>query len=267
MSEQAIDKKNGPEGSFDRVIQLISECVVIKAQLQQFMSDLDGEKQKSRAVTLKMNEIVQGLQNVQKGVDIQKILGLVLKDSEGLYEVLHSSRLGPVIVSMDEAVARFSKVMGDLQHELVTMDLGASAISIMQVLLVKIDGEIYAIPIEAVLEIFKVKKNDIHSVDGNDTVSLRGHALGVVNVGQVLGMPNAKTKDLVDRKVVVITDSAQQIGVIVDELLGEESVVFKDLPVQLRGMKGLRGASILGDGRVGLIIDSAMLISMAGGKE
>ncbi len=273
MAQQILDdKKDVVDTKFDHVVELISECVVIKAQLQQFMDDLDGERQRARATSVRIAQLTKILQDANKGsgrgaVDLLKPLAVALKEAETLNEGARASKLDTVVIAMDEAVARFSKVMGDLQHELVTMDLGSSAISILQVLLVKIDGEIYGLPIESVLEILKVKPGDIHSIDGNDTISLRGHALGVVNVCQVIGMPGAKAKEIAENKIVVVSGNGEQVGVIVDDLLGEESVVFKDLPVQVRGIRGLQGASILGDGRVGLIIDTARLIAMAGGKE
>ena len=264
MSQPVLEKeKTDQDSNFDKVIQLISECVVIKAQLQQYMDDLEGERQKSRAVGKKTAELLSALDAARKSGNFAP----ADREAEMLRQNVKAVRLDGVVVSLEETVSRFSKVMGDLQHHLVKMSLGTSAISIMQVLLVKVGGQIYAFPIDAVIEIFKVKKADIYSVDGNDTVSLRGHALSVVNVAQVLGMPGSERKELAEQKTVVITDGAAQIGITVDELLGEESVVFKDLPPQVRGIRGLRGASILGDGKVGLIIDAAKLIGMAAGKE
>jgi chemotaxis protein histidine kinase CheA len=264
MSQEAQEaNKVVKDGGFDKVIQHISECVVIKAQMQQFMDDLDGERLKARGVSQKAGELLESLRGAQKN----NTAAQSLKQAEDLRASIKASRLDAIAVSLEDAVGRFSKVMGDLQHQLVQMDLGSAAISIMQVLLVKVDGNIYALPIEAVKEILKVKKEDVYSVDGSDTISLRGHPLGVIGIGQVIGMPGAKAGALGEQRIVILTDGQKQIGVVVDELLGEESVVFKELPAQVRGIKGLRGASILGDGKVGLIVDAARLILMAGGKE
>jgi len=264
MGNETLENEVKDQSSnFDRVVQLISECVVIKAQLQQYMDELELERQKNRSVGKKALELQSILASATKSGHYVP----VIKQVEVLCQGVKTVHLDSVVVSMEETVSRFSKVMGDLQHHLVKMNLGSSAVSIAQVLLVKVAGQVYAFPIEVVAEIFKVKKQDIYSVDGNDTVSLRGHALSVVDVAQVLAMPGAERKELAEQKVVVITSGDVQLGVMVDELLGEESVVFKELPVQARGIQGLGGVSILGDGKIGLIIDCARLINMAADKK
>ena len=134
---------------------------------------------------------------------------------------------------------------------------------IVKALLVVLGGETYAFPLNSVVEIVKTAPGDIYSVDGNDTIKLRDHALSLVNLGAIIGINAAHTEKGASGKVVVITDGLEKLGVPVDALIGEEEIVIKSLPEQFSGVKGMAGASILGDGTVTLILDPATIIGMA----
>jgi two-component system chemotaxis sensor kinase CheA len=133
-------------------------------------------------------------------------------------------------------------------------------LAIIQALLVVIGEESYAFPLEAVTEIIKVSQSDIYSIDGTDTVKLRDRALSLVSLESVIGL-KGKTRDAKDiKKVVVISDGDQHLGIIVDSLIGEENIVIKSLPEHFSGVKGISGASILGDGQIALILDFLSII-------
>jgi two-component system chemotaxis sensor kinase CheA len=133
---------------------------------------------------------------------------------------------------------------------------------IIQALLVSLGGESYAFPLSAVVEIVKTADGDIYSVDGNNTIKLRDHALSLVDPGRIIGITCASGEKR-SGKVVVITDGREKIGVSVDSLIGETEIVIKSLPEHFAAVKGINGASILGDGSVALILDPAAIIAMA----
>ncbi len=133
-------------------------------------------------------------------------------------------------------------------------------LAIIQALNVVIGDEIFAFPLDAVTEIIKIDADDIYSIDGNDTVKLRGHALSIVeleNIIKVKGNQRDKTKS---RIIVVITDGNEQLGVTIDSLVGKDEIVIKSLSEHFANVKGISGASILGDGRIALILDPIAII-------
>ena len=131
--------------------------------------------------------------------------------------------------------------------------------AIIKALLVKVGGEIYACPVDCIMEIVKVDNKDIYSIDGYSTIKLRDHALSLVNLQNVLKI-KAPSADSSCRKVVVITDGDKHVGVEVDSLLGEEEIVIKSLTDHFSGVKGITGASLLGDGSIALILDPISII-------
>ncbi len=136
-------------------------------------------------------------------------------------------------------------------------------LAIIQALLVVISEEVYAFPLETVSEIIKVNGKDIYSIDGNATVKLRDHALSMVSLTKTLAINKNESEDPDDKKVVVITNGEQMVGVPVDRLIGEDEIVIKALPDYFSSVKGISGASILGDGRIALILDALTIIREA----
>jgi two-component system chemotaxis sensor kinase CheA len=136
-------------------------------------------------------------------------------------------------------------------------------LAIIKALLVKLGGGLYAFPLDSVLEILKVMPEEIYTVDGNSTIKLRDHALGIVDLERVLRIRGGAQRDSGARKVVLITDGNKRIGVVVDDLLGEEEIVIKSLTEHFSKVKGITGASILGDGRIALILDPVSIIDRA----
>ncbi|MCK5580655.1 MAG: chemotaxis protein CheW [Candidatus Omnitrophica bacterium] len=136
-------------------------------------------------------------------------------------------------------------------------------LSIFQTLLVRVSDQVLAIPIEAVTEIIKIQTDEIYSIDGNDTVKLRGHALSLIDLRKVLGIQGEMPGEGQSRKVVVVTDGEIQVGIEVDSLIGEDEIVIKALSEYFLHVKGVAGASILGDGRVALILDPVTIIKAA----
>jgi two-component system chemotaxis sensor kinase CheA len=133
-------------------------------------------------------------------------------------------------------------------------------LAIIQALLVVIGDETFAFPLETVIEIIKVSDQEIYSIDGTDTVKLRGHALSVVELEKIIKIGGPDRSNQTSKKVVVITNGENQVGVVVDSLIGEDEIVIKSLTDHFAGVVGITGASILGDGRIALILDPFSII-------
>lgn len=136
-------------------------------------------------------------------------------------------------------------------------------LAIIQALLIVISDVTYALPLESVTEIIKISPDEIYSIDGNATVKLRDHALSLVELEKVIQLSGNERPKEGSKKVVVITDGENQVGIVVDSLIGEDEIVIKSLTEHFAHVKGISGASILGDGSVALILDPLAIIAEA----
>lgn len=126
-------------------------------------------------------------------------------------------------------------------------------LAIIKALLFRVEERLYAIPLNTVAEIARAKEADLHHVDTWEVLQLRGQVLPLMRLGQ-------KPADDADKSnsklfVLVINYSSRKLGLIVDALEGEEELVIKALDDQTIATDLVSGASILGDGRVVLIVN------------
>jgi len=132
-------------------------------------------------------------------------------------------------------------------------------LAIIQALLVEVGQEIYAIPLTSVLETLLVDLDDIKTVGGLPMVQLRGNTLPLISLQEKFDLP---ASDISSNEVfvVVVGFGDKALGLIVDELRGQQEVVIKSLGDFLNNLPGIAGATILGDGKVTLILDVGSLI-------
>lgn len=132
-------------------------------------------------------------------------------------------------------------------------------LAIIQGLLVEVGEEIYAVPLSSVIETLIVKNSDIKTVGGLQMVQLRGNTLPIISLREKFGLP-ANDRIREESFVVVVGLGDKAIGLTVDELQGQQEIVIKTLGEYLNGLPGIAGATILGDGKVTLILDIGSLI-------
>ena len=132
-------------------------------------------------------------------------------------------------------------------------------LAIIQALLVEVGEEIYAVPLSSVLETLLVNRTDIKTVGGLPMVQLRGNTLPLISLQEKFGLPSPETASS-EVFVVVVGFGDKALGLIVDELRGQQEVVIKSLGDFLNNLPGIAGATILGDGKVTLILDIGSLI-------
>lgn len=136
-------------------------------------------------------------------------------------------------------------------------------LAIVLSLLIKVGDETYAISLENVEETILVRRENIKTVHGLPATILRGEVLSLSDLGDVLG--TVVERDHRDEyPVVVVKIGKNKIGFIVDELIGQQEIVIKSLGRFLSKIKGIAGATILGDGNVALILDVVSFYSMKG---
>lgn len=127
-------------------------------------------------------------------------------------------------------------------------------------LMVVANSTVYAIPLVSVTEALADHEADIHSVNGLKTLRLRQRLLPMIDLANALGDSRPRSIEA-GRFVVAARHGERQVAFTVDRLLGEQDVVVKSLGDLVGNRKGLTGATILGDGSLGLIVDTASLVS------
>ncbi|MEN4054125.1 MULTISPECIES: chemotaxis protein CheW [Sulfurimonas] len=135
-------------------------------------------------------------------------------------------------------------------------------LAIIQALLVGVQEEHYAIPLASVLETVRISKDEIYTVEGKSVMRLRDDVLSLVHIGDIF-----EVERILDASehayVVVLGLGTSKLGLIVDTLVGQEEIVIKSLGDYLKGIEGIAGATIRGDGGVTLIVDVVALMDIA----
>ena len=136
-------------------------------------------------------------------------------------------------------------------------------LAIIEGMVVRVAGERYIIPALAILESFRPSKEQYATVKGQgEMIKVRDRFMPLVRLGQIFGS-NGNSAPPWEALVVAVEHEGEKMGLLLDELLGKEEVVIKSLGESLKHIKGLAGGAIMGDGRVGLILDMAGLFEIA----
>ncbi|WP_243545871.1 chemotaxis protein CheA [Pseudodesulfovibrio tunisiensis] len=137
-------------------------------------------------------------------------------------------------------------------------------LAIIDALMVQVAGETFAIPLDAVSETTKIEMSKLSDVNNRKAVTLRGEVLGIIELAELLDLDtNAEKRDVLP--IVVIHDNDRRLGLVVDRLLERQEIVIKPLGQYLNNfsLKGLSGATIMGDGSVVLILDPHEIYSLS----
>ncbi|HAS82529.1 MAG TPA: chemotaxis protein CheA [Verrucomicrobia bacterium] len=126
--------------------------------------------------------------------------------------------------------------------------------------LVTIGQDCYIIPLLSIIESVQANAEMVNRVAGkNEVLRFRGEHLPILRLYELFGAKGAVT-DLMKGLLVVVEADGRQVGLFVDDLLGQQQVSIKSLEKNFRRVAGVAGATILGDGRVGLILDISGLV-------
>ena len=135
-------------------------------------------------------------------------------------------------------------------------------LAIFHALLVKVAGETFTVPLSSVDHTLRIFSRDLDVIEGVEVLHLKDTPLPLIRLSQVL---NIKTDANEQERlfVVVVSDGEKRAGLVVDELMGQEEVVIKPLEDYLQENSGFSGATILGDGRISLILDVCELMRLS----
>jgi two-component system chemotaxis sensor kinase CheA len=132
-------------------------------------------------------------------------------------------------------------------------------LAIIQALLVRLEAEIYAIPLSFIAETTSIMPDQINRVQEQEVMLLRGDVLPLLSLHEILQVPPADMPKEEEINVVVVRKGEKRVGLIVDTLIGQQEIVIKPLGELIGSIPVIAGATILGNGRVSLIIDVAGL--------
>lgn len=133
-------------------------------------------------------------------------------------------------------------------------------LAIIQAMLVKVQDEMYAIPLGSIDSTINITPDDIKTVQNKEVIVLRGQIIPIARLGEVLSVPKGTESVDDDIFVVVVHVGDHKIGIVVDNLIGQQEIVIKTLGKLLSGLKMLAGATVLGDGHVAMILDVSALM-------
>jgi len=161
-------------------------------------------------------------------------------------------------VGMDVVQSRIRELGGQIS---IHSELGRGSrfiirvpltLAILPTLLIQAAEDIYALPLARVVEVLHASHSALACLDGCTVLDRNPHTLPLVDMRQWLGLEPAPAALLT---VVVLQAAQTRFGLVVDQVRGREEVVIKPLPLRLRGLSGYAGATLIGDGRMALILD------------
>jgi two-component system chemotaxis sensor kinase CheA len=170
-------------------------------------------------------------------------------------------------VGMDVVRSNMKKLNGAVEID-SELDKGSCirlrlplTLAILPVLLVAVAKETYALPLRSVVETIRIRASEVHCANGTDMLRLRDRMIPVCWLHQAIGLPSEVRSHDALLRVVVLAAGQRRIGLVVDQLVGQEETVIKSISSHLHDVPGLAGATISGDGEVRLILDPAGLLS------
>jgi two-component system chemotaxis sensor kinase CheA len=139
-------------------------------------------------------------------------------------------------------------------------------LAIITAIIARIGRGVYAVPLEAVAEIITVPQSGIQYIQRRRVIRVRDRVIPVALFEQIFqcGAAELRTRCKNDPNLTLVIFGIQneRIGLVVDELIGQEDVVIKSVADNYRNISGVTGASIMGDGSVSLILDVASMMTM-----
>lgn len=132
-------------------------------------------------------------------------------------------------------------------------------LAIIQALMVQLNEEKYAIPLNSIQNIEDVKISDIKYIQGSEVINLRGRVIPIIRLHDKLDL-QAQNENKTSITVVIVNKGDKLAGFVVDSLIGQQEIVIKTLGKYLTNLKMIAGATILGDGEVALILDVNSLV-------
>ncbi|ADP71760.1 CheA signal transduction histidine kinase [Rhodomicrobium vannielii ATCC 17100] len=222
------------------------------------------------------------------GIDTEKVLakaiskGIVRDDAKLSEEEIHELIFAPGFstaekvtevsgrgVGMDVVRRNIASIGGRI-HTNSVQGQGSSFTLVIPLTLAVLDGmhvavreEKYIIPLASIVETVRPDRRQIRSVAGGDVIFIRGEYIRLIHLHRLFNVAGEGEDSHPSLVVVVETENGTKAGLVVDELIGQQQFVFKNLNENADPVPGIAGATILGNGRVALILNLEDICSIA----
>jgi two-component system chemotaxis sensor kinase CheA len=237
----------------------------------------------------KASHVVIEVEDDGKGIDESKLIKAAVRrglvDTDEVHELGHREVLNLIFipglstktdvgelsgrgVGMDVVKTNISKLGGiiDIYSEIgigtkftVTLPI---TLAIISALIVKVEGRTFAIPLSSVQEAIWLDPGALRRVEGQEMMTLRGSSLPLCRINELFGLSSANAPRMRPYAVVVGVGT-RRLGLVVDQIIGQQDIVIKSLGPSLSKVKGFAGATELGDQRVALVLDAPALVEEA----
>jgi len=137
-------------------------------------------------------------------------------------------------------------------------------LSITEALLISCGDDTFAIPIDAIVETTRIGLDEIESVETKEVITVRGQIIPLVRIHSLFSLPK---KGIIEKRyfpAVIVQCAEKKLGLLIDEIIGHQDIVIKPLGDPLGNTLNIAGGTVLGDGRVVLILDIPSIINYAG---
>lgn len=169
-------------------------------------------------------------------------------------------------VGLDVVKTTIESLGGNISIE-STQDVGSIfsiqlplTLSIISVMLVEIEKEIYAIPLSSIIETSIIRSSEIMNAHNQKVIDFRGKVVPLVFLEEIFEVPRKAPQEEEFHSVVIVRKGEKLAGLVVDSFIGQQEIVLKSLGNYLTNIFAISGATILGNGKVALIVDCNALI-------
>ncbi len=218
---------------------------------------------------IKAKTIQKGLISAERAKELskQEILNLIFLPGFSTAEVV--TNISGRGVGMDVVKTNVTKLRGIINIE-STVDVGTKMIiklpltlAIIPGMIVKVREDQIVIPLNTVLEVLRVHRENIYSINQKPVIKMRDSVLPLVSIEEVLFGVEEKDENKIWQYVVVVGIAEKRYGIKVDNLIGQKEVVIKSLGNYFGKVQGIAGSTIMGDGSVVMIVDVNELLNKA----
>ncbi|HMN24538.1 MAG TPA: chemotaxis protein CheA [Ignavibacteriaceae bacterium] len=218
---------------------------------------------------IKAKVLQKGLISAERAKELtrQEILNLIFLPGFSTAEVV--TNISGRGVGMDVVKTNVTKLRGIINIE-SNVGVGTKIIiklpltlAIISGMIVKVKDEQIVIPLNTVLEVLRVHRENIYSVNQRPVIKMRDSVLPLVSVEEVLFGAEEKDENRIWQYVVVVGIAEKRYGIKVDSLVGQKEVVIKSLGNYFGKVQGIAGSTIMGDGSVVMIVDVNELLHKA----
>jgi len=268
IEEPEVRRKSGkPEKGTLRITALPQDSNVI-ITIEDDGAGMDAEKIKQSAIK-KQIVTEQEAENMAEQQIINLIFNTGFSNSQ---EVSDISGRG---VGMDIVRTHVEKLNGIIYVEtcagagtkfIIKLPIKLPlTLAILKGLLIKINNETYALPMNNVIEIVRKPKDEIDSINGQTVAVIRDKPIPLVWLHDYFGIPRGNERK--NTLIVILGIAEKRLGLVVDELIGNQEIVVTNLGSYIGKVEGISGATILGDRSVACILDVAGIFNMVNSKK